>query len=101
MTTEAKGKGYSDARSFLEELAGGPLTLGRALCAIREGEEMSQVAMAASFMWSQKNRKTPEQLSPGRVSSGRCRCAQTCLAIGFRSLLGLPHPKVESTQTHG
>ena len=36
----------SNAMAFLEELTGGPLTLGRALAAIRLGEEVSQTEFA-------------------------------------------------------
>ena len=41
-----KGKQKSRAVSVLDDLAGGPLTLGRYICSIRDGEEMSQVAFA-------------------------------------------------------
>ena len=36
----------SDAKRFLEEVAGGPLTLARLVSSIREGEEMTQAAFA-------------------------------------------------------
>ena len=36
----------SKATRLLEGLASGPLTLGRYICSIREGEEMSQVEFA-------------------------------------------------------
>lgn len=39
----------SKATRFLEGLAGGPLTLGRYLCAIREGEELSQIEFARTL----------------------------------------------------
>ena len=45
MSTRRKGK-RSAARGFLEELSDGPLTLGRMLVAIREGEELTQRAFA-------------------------------------------------------
>ena len=39
-------KPKSDARKFLEKLTGGPLTLGRAIRAIRLGEEQSLAAFS-------------------------------------------------------
>ncbi len=36
----------SDAKRFLESVAGGPLTLGRLIAAIRLGEEMTQSKLA-------------------------------------------------------
>lgn len=44
MTTKKTKK--SDARAFLEEVSGGPLTLADLLHAIRVGEEMSQAEFA-------------------------------------------------------
>ena len=40
---------------FLEDLAGGPLTLGRLMLAIREGEQMSQTAFAKQLKLSRAN----------------------------------------------
>jgi transcriptional regulator with XRE-family HTH domain len=45
-TSNRKTKKTSDAVSFLENLTGGALTLGRLLYAIRMGEALSQAAFA-------------------------------------------------------
>ncbi len=36
----------SETRRFLEKLTGGPLTLGRLITAIRQGEDMTQAVLA-------------------------------------------------------
>src|SRR5207253_5966948 len=68
MTTKKK----NTARPYLEKLAGGPLTLGMAIRATREGAEMSQAGFARklgvtrSYLCDlEKNRKT---VSPARAA---------------------------------
>jgi DNA-binding transcriptional regulator YiaG len=63
----------ADARHHLEKLAGGPLTLGMAIRATREGEGLSQVAFAQrlgvtrSYLCDlEKNRKP---VSPAKAAA--------------------------------
>ena len=49
MTTKKRRIVKSDAVKFLEQVAGGPLTFGRLLYAIRMGDEISQVEFAKSL----------------------------------------------------
>ena len=44
-----------EAQAFLESLSGGPLTLGKFLIAIREGEELTQVEFAKLLEISRQN----------------------------------------------
>jgi hypothetical protein len=56
MTIERRADtGTSSAKIFLEEAAGGPLTLGGFLRAIREGEEMTLAAFAGRLGVSRQN----------------------------------------------
>jgi transcriptional regulator with XRE-family HTH domain len=69
MTTKKK---KSRAMSFLEDAAGGPLTLGGLLSAIREGEEESQVEFAERLGISKSHlcdiEKGRKMLSPARAA---------------------------------
>jgi transcriptional regulator with XRE-family HTH domain len=68
MATEKK----SDTLSFLEDLSGGPLTLGRLVLAIRLGEEMSQVEFAKKLGISKSHlcdiEKDRKPVSPARAA---------------------------------
>lgn len=61
-----------DAQKFLENLAGGPLTLGRLLTSIRLGEDLTQVAFAAQLGISRQNlcdiEKDRASVSPARAA---------------------------------
>ena len=46
---------YSEARAFMEETTGGPLTLGKTLWSIRKCDEISQVDMAERLGISRAN----------------------------------------------
>ena len=84
MTTK-KAKRVGQARKSptvrrLEEMLGGPLTLGNFLQAIREGEEQTQVAFATILGISRANlcdiEKGRKKVSPGRA-------AQFAEALGY------------------
>lgn len=47
MSTSKRKRGNRDAASFMEELLGGPLTLGQALAALREAEGESMATFSA------------------------------------------------------
>ena len=61
----------SDAIQLLEKLAGGPLTLGRAIESVRKSEELSQdkcamkLGVSKSHLCDEKGRKT---VSPERAA---------------------------------
>jgi transcriptional regulator with XRE-family HTH domain len=76
MTTRRK----SAARRFLEERAGGPLTLGMLLTAIREGEEMSQTDFAAELGISRSHLCDIEK---GRKTVSPARAAQFARTLGY------------------
>jgi len=69
------------SREFLEGLTGGPLSFGTLIAAIREGEEMSQVAFADKLGISRSHLCDIEK---GRKSVGPGRAAR------FAQLLGYP-----------
>jgi transcriptional regulator with XRE-family HTH domain len=62
----------SAAMQFMEELTGGPLTLGRVMLAIREGEEESQVEFARRLGISRSHlcdiEKDRKPVSPARAA---------------------------------
>jgi len=68
MSTKKK----SDALQYLEKLTKGPLTLGRLIKAIREGEEMSQVDFAKKLGISRSHlcdiEKDRKSVGPGRAA---------------------------------
>jgi transcriptional regulator with XRE-family HTH domain len=75
MTTKRKRDNRSgdvDAAAFLENLTGGPLTLGEALLAIRQCKEQSQASFAKSLRISRQHlcdiEKGRRLLSPGRAA---------------------------------
>lgn len=87
-TSRVYGSPMSNARAqnrrtseFLEELAGGPLTFGRLLASIREGEAMSQVDFAKALGVSRSHLCDIEK---ERKSVGPARAAR------FAKLLGYP-----------
>jgi transcriptional regulator with XRE-family HTH domain len=69
MRTRKKSK----AVQLLEDMTGGPLTLGGLLEAIRQGEEISQVAFARSLGISRAQlcdiEKGRRHVSPGRAAA--------------------------------
>ncbi len=77
MTTKKKAKGKSEAMSFLEELAGGPLTVGKMLESHRLGKEITQTEFAEVLGVSQSHlcdmEKGRKLVSPERAM----RFAQT------------------------
>jgi len=66
----------SKAVRFLEDLAGGPLTLGRYIASIREGEELSQIAFAKKIGISKSHlcdiEKGRKPVSPARAAELAC-----------------------------
>ena len=80
MNTRAQRKNRR-TNKFLESLVGGPLTFGRLLVSIREGEGMSQVEFAKKLRVSRSHLCDIER---GRKSVGAARAAR------FAKLLGYP-----------
>ena len=72
MTTRSKSRS-TETTEFLEALSGGPLTFGRLLAAIRQGEEVSQVAFAATLGISKSHLCDIEK---GRKVVGAARAAR-------------------------
>ena len=70
----------SAATRFLEDLAGGPLTLGRYLRSIREGEEMSQVDFAEKLGISKSHLCDIEK---GRKPVGPAKAAAMARILGY------------------
>jgi transcriptional regulator with XRE-family HTH domain len=68
------------ATKLLEELAGGPLTLGRYICSIREGEEMSQVEFARKLGISKSHLCDIEK---GRKPVSAARAAEMARVLGY------------------
>lgn len=80
MTTERRPRATkSSARRFLEERAGGPLTFGGFLRAIREGQEETLARLAGRLGVSRQNLCDIEQ---GRRSVSPARAAEWALALG-------------------
>jgi len=75
-----KGRQKTKAARLLEELAGGPLTLGRYICSIREGEEMSQVEFAKKLGVSRSHLCDIEK---GRKSVSPTKAASIARALGY------------------
>lgn len=65
---------------FLKELAGGPLTFGRLLASVREGEEMSQVEFAKMIGVSRSHLCDIEK---ARKSVGPARAARFAKRLGY------------------
>jgi transcriptional regulator with XRE-family HTH domain len=78
MTTRTRKK--RDAVRFLEKLSGGPLTLGKALRAIREGEGMSLATFAKQLDVSRQNLCDIEQ---GRRSVSPARAAHWATILAY------------------
>lgn len=72
--------GSMDAEAFLEELTGGPLTLGELLNAIRLGEELSQVDFARQLGISRQHLC---DLEKARRSLSTARAAEFARALGY------------------
>jgi len=80
MTTEHGPHDGEDARRFLEDLAGGALSFGGYLRAIREGEQMTLAALAAQLGVSRQNLCDIEQ---GRRSVSPARAAEWARALRY------------------
>jgi len=70
----------SKATRLLEDLAGGPLTLGRYICSIREGEEMSQVDFARKLGISKSHLCDIEK---GRKPVSAAKAAEMARVLGY------------------
>jgi transcriptional regulator with XRE-family HTH domain len=70
----------SSARRFLEKLAGGPLTLGMALKATREGEGLSQAEFARKLGLSRSHLCDIEK---GRKPVSAARAAAFARVLGY------------------
>jgi transcriptional regulator with XRE-family HTH domain len=68
--------------SLLEEIAGGPLTLGNFLKAIREGEGLSQADFAARLEISKSHLS---EVETGRKAVSPARAAKWAEALGYSS----------------
>lgn len=80
MTTRlGAGKGTSDAKQFLEDLAGGPLTLGGFVRSIRDGELMTLADFAGQLGFSRQNLCDVEH---GRRSVSPARAAEWARVLG-------------------
>ena len=66
--------------SFLEKRAGGPLTLGRFIAAVRQGEELSQPAFAKRLRISKSHLNDIEK---GRKSVSPDRAARFAKVLGY------------------
>lgn len=73
-------KKMSATLRYLEKLSGGPLTLGKTLRAIREGEEMSLAVFAAQLGVSRQNLCDVEQ---GRRTVSPARAAEWAKTLGY------------------
>ena len=81
MSIETKhGSKKSDAVRFLEDLVGGPLTLGGFLQAIREGEEASQTEFARQLGISRSHLCDIER---GRKAVSVDRAARFARTLGY------------------
>ena len=76
--TTSKAK-HARARKFLQNLAGGPLTLGSLLSAIREGEGMTQAEFADKLGVSRSHLCDIEK---GRKTVGPARAARFAAILG-------------------
>jgi transcriptional regulator with XRE-family HTH domain len=79
MNTRSKAKNRR-TKEFLEKLSGGPLTFGRLLVAIREGEGMAQVDFAARLGVSRSHLCDIEK---GRKTVGAARAARFAKVLGY------------------
>ena len=79
MTTRLKTRNRQ-TKELLEQLSGGPLTFGRLLTAIREGEEMAQVDFAAKLGISRSHLCDIEK---GRKVVGAARAARIAKILGY------------------
>jgi transcriptional regulator with XRE-family HTH domain len=79
MTTRAKSRNRQ-TKKLLEKLSGGPLTFGRLLTAIREGEEMAQVDFAAKLGVSRSHLCDIEK---GRKIVGAARAVRFAKILGY------------------
>jgi transcriptional regulator with XRE-family HTH domain len=79
MSTRAKVRSRQ-TKEFLEKLSGGPLTFGRLLTAIREGEGMAQVEFAAKLCVSRSHLCDIEK---GRKVVGAARAAHFAKILGY------------------
>lgn len=70
----------SKATRLLEDLAGGPLTLGRYIYSIRKGEEMSQVDFGKKLGLSKSHLCDVEK---GRKPVSASKAAQMARVLGY------------------
>ena len=85
MTTERKprpGRRGVDALPFIERLVGVPITLGALIEAIRQGEELSQSALAAQLGISKSHLCDIEK---GRKLVSPARAARFAELLGYSS----------------
>ena len=79
MTTRRAHSARKDDREYLEKLMGGPLTLGRALSAIRESDGQSLAQFAERLGVSRTNLSDIEH---GRRSVSLQRASEFAIALG-------------------
>ena len=73
-------RGRSDAMAFLENLHGGPLTLAKLLRSIREGEALTQAALAGTLGISKQHLSHIEN---GRKVVSPERAARWAACLGY------------------
>jgi antitoxin HigA-1 len=79
-TRKAKRPGVLDATTALERIMGGPLTFGRMLRSIREGDEITLEAFARKLGISRQHLCDVEQ---GRKGVSAERAAKWAKALGY------------------
>lgn len=80
MTTRSAKRNNSAASAFLEKLNRGPLTLGQALAAIRQVDELSLAAFAERLGVSRTHLSDIEH---GRRSVSLLRASEFAAALGY------------------
>lgn len=73
-------RGPSDAKTFLEKLSGGPLTLAKLVRSIREGEAMTQTEFAETLGISKQHLSHIEN---GRKFVSPERAARWAVLLGY------------------
>ncbi len=79
-TNRGEARAQGNTRRILEELAGGPLTLGGYLRSIREGEDMTLAAFAEQLGVSRQNLCDIEH---GRRAISPARAAKWAHSLGY------------------
>jgi antitoxin HigA-1 len=80
MATTKRAKSSANARNFMEQLTGGPLTFGKMLRGVREGERMTLEAFAKQLHVSRQNLCDIEK---GRKGVSPERAVRWALLLGF------------------